>query len=76
MIKLNGVSQPISIEYKMVHGLNQVVFRDSALFIEVLEIFTKKFCKKFLAPYATHAKKVCAPYVKKIHLPQWQSIVI
>ena len=27
MVKLNGVSQPISIEYKMVHGLNQAVFR-------------------------------------------------
>ena len=27
MIKLTGVSQPISIEYKMVHGLNQAVFR-------------------------------------------------
>ena len=25
--KLNGISQPISIEYKMVHGLNQAVFR-------------------------------------------------
>ena len=25
-VKLNGVSQPISIEYKMVHGLNQAVF--------------------------------------------------
>ena len=26
-VKLNGISQPISIEYKMVHGLNQAVFR-------------------------------------------------
>ena len=26
MVKLNGVSQPISTEYKMVHGLNQAVF--------------------------------------------------
>ena len=26
-IKLNGVSQAISVEYKMVHGLNQAVFR-------------------------------------------------
>ena len=26
MVKLNGVSQPISIEYKMVHGLIQAVF--------------------------------------------------
>ena len=26
-VKLNGVSQTISIEYKMVHGLNQAVFR-------------------------------------------------
>ena len=26
-VKLNGVSQPISIEYKMVHGFNQTVFR-------------------------------------------------
>ena len=25
MVKLNGVNQPISIEYKMVHGLNQAV---------------------------------------------------
>ena len=25
-IKLNGASQPVSIEYKMVHGINQVVF--------------------------------------------------
>ena len=25
-VKLNGVSQPISIEYKMVHGLIQAVF--------------------------------------------------
>ena len=25
-VKSNGVSQPISIEYKMVHGLNQAVF--------------------------------------------------
>ena len=25
MVKLNGVSQPISIEYKMAHGLNQAV---------------------------------------------------
>ena len=25
-VKLNGVNQPISIEYKMVHGLNQAVF--------------------------------------------------
>ena len=23
----DGVSQPVSIEYKMVHGLNQAVFR-------------------------------------------------
>ena len=28
MVKLNGVSQPISIEYKIVHGLNQAVFRN------------------------------------------------
>ena len=27
-VKLNGVSQPISIEYKMVHGLNQAMFRN------------------------------------------------
>ena len=27
MIKWNGVSQPISIEYKMVYGLNQDVLR-------------------------------------------------
>ena len=26
MVKLNGVSQPISIEYKMVHDLIQAVF--------------------------------------------------
>ena len=26
-VKLNGVSQPISIEYEMVHGLNQAVFK-------------------------------------------------
>ena len=26
-VKLNGISQPISIEYKMVHDLNQAVFR-------------------------------------------------
>ena len=26
--ELNRVSQPISIEYKMVHGLNQAVFRN------------------------------------------------
>ena len=26
MVKLNGDSQTISIEYKMVHGLNQAVF--------------------------------------------------
>ena len=26
-VKLNGVSQPISIEYKVVQGLNQAVFR-------------------------------------------------
>ena len=26
-VKLNRVSQPISIEYKMVHGLNQAVFK-------------------------------------------------
>ena len=26
-VKLNGVSQPISIEYKMVHGLIQAVFK-------------------------------------------------
>ena len=26
-VKLNGVSPPISIEYKMVHGLNKAVFR-------------------------------------------------
>ena len=25
-VKLNGVSQPISVEYKMVHGLIQAVF--------------------------------------------------
>ena len=25
-VKLNGFSQPISLEYKMVHGLNQAVF--------------------------------------------------
>ena len=25
-VKLNGVSQPISIEHEMVHGLNQAVF--------------------------------------------------
>ena len=25
-VKLNEISQPISIEYKMVHGLNQAVF--------------------------------------------------
>ena len=27
VVKLNGIRQPISIEYKMVHGLNQAVFR-------------------------------------------------
>ena len=27
MVKLNGFSQPISIEYKMIHGFNQAVFR-------------------------------------------------
>ena len=26
-VKLNGVSQPVLIEYKMVHGFNQAVFR-------------------------------------------------
>ena len=26
-VKLNRVSQPISIEYKMVHGLNKALFR-------------------------------------------------
>ena len=26
-VKLIGVSQPVSIEYKMEHGLNQAVFR-------------------------------------------------
>ena len=26
MVKLNGFSQPISIEYKMVHGFTQAVF--------------------------------------------------
>ena len=26
-VKLNGVSQPISVEYKIVHGLNQAGFR-------------------------------------------------
>ena len=26
-VKLNGVSKPISIEYKMVHGLNQAAFK-------------------------------------------------
>ena len=26
-VKLNGASQPISIEYKMVHALSQAVFR-------------------------------------------------
>ena len=26
-VNLNEVSQPISTEYKMVHGLNQVLFR-------------------------------------------------
>ena len=26
-VKLNGISQPISMEYKMVHCLNQAVFR-------------------------------------------------
>ena len=26
-VKLNGVSQPTSIEYKMVHGLNQAVLK-------------------------------------------------
>ena len=62
------LDQPISIEYKMVHDLNQVVFRDSAP--------SEEHDKKILAPYATHAKKVCAPYVKKIHLPQLQRIVI
>ena len=25
-VKLNGVSQPISMKHKMVHGLNQAVF--------------------------------------------------
>ena len=57
MIKLNGVSQPISIEYKMVHGLNQVVFRDSALFIEVLEIFIKSSLKKSLSHPKNMTKK-------------------
>ena len=27
MVKLNGVSLPISIEFKMVHGLSQALFR-------------------------------------------------
>ena len=26
-VKLNGVSQPISIEYEVVHGLNQAVLK-------------------------------------------------
>ena len=26
-VKSNGVNQPNSIEYKMVHGLNQIVFK-------------------------------------------------
>ena len=26
-VQLNGISQPISIEYKMVHGLNQAFFK-------------------------------------------------
>ena len=26
-VKLNGASRPISIEYEMVHGFNQAVFR-------------------------------------------------
>ena len=30
MVKLNRVGQPISIEYKMAHGLNEAVFSCSA----------------------------------------------
>ena len=29
MVKLNRVSEPISIEYKMMHGLNQALFGTS-----------------------------------------------
>ena len=32
MVKLNGASQPISIEYKMVPGLIQAVFKDDLAF--------------------------------------------
>ena len=27
VVKMNGVSKPISVEYKMVHGFNQTVFK-------------------------------------------------
>ena len=26
-VKMNGISEPISIEYKMVHGFNQALFK-------------------------------------------------
>ena len=37
MVILNEVSQPISIEYKMVHGLHQAAFR--ALYLEMFPAF-------------------------------------
>ena len=57
--------------------------RDCTLFFEGkgLEIFTKSSLKKSLprpknmtknpCPVCNSCKKVCAPYVKEIHLPPW-----
>ena len=65
MIKLNGVCQPITKEYKMVHGLNQVALRDSTLFIEgtELEIFTKSSLKKSL-PRRKNMTKKSSPHMQ------------
>ena len=45
VVKLNGISQPISIEYKMVHGLNQAVFRTYNLEnLAILNLFSFQLC--------------------------------
>ena len=46
-VKLNGVSQPFLIEYKMVHALNRAVFRNQNFEnLAIINLSNFQFCFK------------------------------
>ena len=58
---MNGVSEPISIEYKMVHGFNQAVFKVFSYVLEQVSVVTlsKKSNLYYLCNCKSEISNVC-----------------